>query len=288
MEYPLLTIICISYNHSLYIVDAINSIWNLDYPNVELIIADDASSDNSQKVIKDLIVDKEITTVFNQINIGHCKTFNRALKLAKGEFIVDFSADDIFLKSGVKQGVNLLTKKGESFGVVFSDAERIDEFNKVIGCHITSSFFYLSIVPQGDIYKNLLEKYFISPPTMIFRKSLIDEIGGYNENLSYEDFDFWVRSARITNYCYLPEITIQKRIHRESVSSKQYIKNSTMLESTLKVCETAFILNSRKTEDFALIKRLIYEAKMALLSNNFSVITRMLILLIKVFFKIRS
>ena len=288
MQTPLVTIICISFNHSKYIGEALNSVWNLEYANVELIIADDASTDNSQQVIEELVDDKDVQLLFNKSNVGHCKTFNNALKFAKGEFVIDLSADDILLPNGVSNGLTLFNELGESYGVLFADALHINEDGTEIGRHITPSFFYLGVVPEGDIYRNLLGKYFISPPTMIYRKALIDELNGYDEALSYEDFDFWIRSSRITKYCFLPEATVKKRIHTESVSSKQYTKNSAMLGSTLQVCKKAVTLNRDKSEDFALIKRLAYEAKMGLFSSNYSIAFKMFILAIKVFFKIRS
>ncbi len=219
--------------------------------------------------------------------MGHCKTFNKALKLAKGKFIIDLAADDILLPNSVEKGVNHLTKMGETYGVFFADAVHIDTKGSEVGKHITSSFFYLGNVPQGNIYRNLLSKYFISPPTMIFRKSLLDKLDGYNEALSYEDFDIWVRSSRVTNYCYLPEITVKKRLHSGSTSAKQYVKNSAMLISTLEVCKTAYKLNRTKIEDLALLKRIGFEAKMALISSNYLIGFQLFILAIKVFFKIR-
>lgn len=288
MQNPLVSIICVSFNHANYIEEALNSIWNLDYNNIQLIIADDASTDESQQVIKKLVVGRDCELLLNSVNIGHCKTFNKALELAKGEYIIDLAADDILFSHSVTTGVSHIAKMGSSYGVFFADAEHIDSKSKTIGSHITSSFFYLGNVPQGDVYKDILGKYFICPPTMIYRKSVLKELNGYNETLVYEDFDFWVRSSRITKYCYLPDITVQKRIHPQSASSKQYIKNSKMLVSTLEICKNAFILNRSKTEDFALIKRLLYEGKMALFSNNYSIAFQMFILLNKVFFKIRS
>jgi glycosyltransferase involved in cell wall biosynthesis len=288
MQNPLVTIICICYNQSTYITDALNSIWGLNYPNIQLIIADDASTDGSQQIIKELVGGREIPILFNSTNVGHCKIFNKALEFAKGEFVIDLSADDILLPNGLSKGISHFNEIEKSYDVLFADAHHIDDNGKIIGNHITSSFFYLGDVPEGDVYRDLLGKYFISPPTMIIRKSLLDKINGYDEELGYEDFDFWVRSSRISKYCYLPEITVKKRIHSDSMSSGQYIKNSEMLASTLKVCKTAFSLNKNKIEDFALIKRLAYESKMAIGSYNFSIAWLMFILLIKVFFKIRS
>lgn len=81
---------------------------------------------------------------------------------------------------------------------------------------------------------------------MIYRKRLVEELGGYNEALTYEDFDFWVRSSRMSNYCYLPVAMVKKRIHGDSVSAMQYVRNSKMLTSTYEVCRTAFKLNQNK------------------------------------------
>ncbi len=287
MHNPLVTIICISYNHAAYIKDALHSVWDLDYPHIELIFVDDASTDNSQQIITELTADSAITCLLNTSNMGHCKAFNKALKLAKGEFVIDLAADDILLPNSVFQGVSCLQTMGKLYGVFFADLVHINAKGDEIGKHITTSFFKTGIVPQGDIYTQVLSTFFISPPTMIFRKTLLDKLGGYNEALSYEDFDFWVRSSRVTNYCYLPQVTVKKRIHSESVSAKQYSKNSNMLSSTLAVCKTAYRLNKNKSEDFALLKRLAYEAKMSLISTNFSIAFYMFILSLKVFFKVR-
>ncbi len=287
MQYPLVSIICISFNHANYIEDALNSIWNLNYPNIQLIAADDASTDDSQTRIKELIKGKNCELVMNSKNIGHCKTFNKALSLAKGEYVIDLAADDILLPQSVAVAVEQFRIKGESYGVFFGDAKLINDKGESVGTHFTKSFFKNKVVPEGDIYKTLVGKYFISPPTMVYRKTLLDKLNGYNEALSYEDFDFWVRSSRITNYCYSPELTIQKRMLSTSVSTSQYVKNSSMLLSTLAVCKTALRLNRNKLEDCALLKRIAYEGKMSLSSRNYLLGAQFFILGIKVFFKIR-
>ncbi len=287
MQSPLVTIVCLCYNHANFISNTLQSIWNLNYPNIQLIIADDASTDNSQQIIKELVKKRNVELLLNTVNIGHCKTFNKALRLAKGEFIIDLAADDMLLPESVELGVLELQKRGDEYGVFFADAALIDFKGTVIGNHITQSFFKNGNVPQGEVYKLILSKYFINPVTMIYRKSMVDQLGGYDEHLNYEDFDFWVRSSRFYKYCYLPLITVQKRVLSNSASTKQYIKNSKMLVSTLEVCNKAFRLNVNKHEDVALIKRLAYEGKMSFVSSNFLLGFSFFILATKVFFKIR-
>lgn len=287
MQYPLVSVICICYNQEKYVIDALQSVVALDYPNVELIIADDASTDNSQKRIRQWLINRSATTIFNTSNLGNCKTFNKALKKARGAFIVDLAADDMLLPNGLLQAVSCLQTRGEAYGVFFADAQLINEKGSVIRTHKTQSFFKNGEVPQGSIYKWLLSKYFINPVTMVYRKSVLDTLGGYSENLVYEDFDFWIRSSKITKYCYQPVVTVSKRIHPNSLSAIQYSANSKMLWSTLEVCKTAFDLNQTRQEDVALLKRIRYELKMAVQSTNFKVATRLFFLGIKVFFKIR-
>ena len=287
MQQPLVTIICISFNHSAYLKDALTSIGRLNYTNIQLIIADDASTDNSQELIKELVAHKHCELLLNATNIGHCKTFNKALLLAKGEYVIDLAADDILVPDSINVAVAKLEEKGESYGVFFADAELIDNSGSTIGEHKTQSYFKDVQVPEEDVYSMLLSKYFINPPTMVFRKSLLDTLNGYNEEMSYEDFDFWVRSSRVSNYCYEPVITIQKRILSTSVSSQQYDKNSKMLSSTLSICKTALELNKTKLEDVALLKRIGYEGKMSLTSRNYFMGLQFFILGIKVLFKIR-
>ncbi len=287
MEQPLVSVICICYNQAAFVAEMLRSVWQVNYPRVQLIIADDASTDGSQQVIKSWAKDKPVTTLFNKENLGNCVTFNRALQGAKGDFIIDLAADDVLMPESIATAVKTLQHKGTAYGVFFADASLINEKNETIGVHKTPSFFKDGQVPQGNVYTYVLSKYFINPATMVYRKTLLTQLGGYNEALSYEDFDFWVRSARITKYCYAPEVTVSKRIHGGSVSAGQYSRKSKMLESTFIVCQSAFALNKTKLEDWALVKRLMFESKMAFTSLNFKVAFAMLFLGLKVLFKIR-
>ncbi|MEX2232217.1 MAG: glycosyl transferase, partial [Cyclobacteriaceae bacterium] len=81
---------------------------------------------------------------------------------------------------------------------------------------------------------------------------------------SYEDFDFWIRSARNFYYCYTPEILVKKRIVKDSMSQKQFRMFSPQLRSTFRVCEKIISLNRSCDEQNALAKRILYEMKVCL------------------------
>src|SRR5690606_35035154 len=105
---------------------------------------------------------------------------------------------------------------------------------------------------------------FICSPTMMFRRNVIEALGGYDPTLHYEDFDFWVRSARRFHYCYTPEVLVKKRIVRNSMSDRQFSLLSPQLRSTYRVCEKILELNRSPEEHEALKRRVLYEMRVSL------------------------
>ena len=99
---------------------------------------------------------------------------------------------------------------------------------------------------------------------MMMRRAVFEKLGGYDESLAYEDFDFWVRSSRYFKYCYSAEPLVKRRIVRSSLGQRQYSTGSKQLRSTLKVCEKAYSLNKTSEENDALKKRIRYEMRQAL------------------------
>lgn len=264
---PLVSVICISYNHAPYILEALNSVFDQRYANIEIIVLDDGSEDGSADAIKRLISDKEIKFIHHQKNLGYTKTFNEGLALAQGEFVVDFALDDVMLPDFILSGIDRFEGEAVSTGVVYANADYIDASSKVIGNHkeILLRKKLMTDFPTGDIFEQVLRRYFICTPTMIIRKQVFDRLGGYDEALAYEDFDFWVRSSRYWRYAYLDEVHMQKRKLGTSMSSSRYRHyQNDQLNSTLKVCKKAFHLCKSKHELLALTERLNYEYRQCL------------------------
>ncbi|MTI29826.1 glycosyltransferase family 2 protein, partial [Xanthovirga aplysinae] len=186
---PLVTVICLCYNHDAFVQEAIYSVLTQTYSNVELIVVDDASTDRSVARIRELIADyPSVTFLSLDENVGNCKAFNLGLARAKGKYIIDLAADDILCPNRIEVGVKDFEEVNNSYGVHFSNAFLID--NKG---HLIRSFYPLDeggklkiAVPQGDVYAALVQRFFICTPTMMMRKDLLEELGGYDENLAYE------------------------------------------------------------------------------------------------------
>jgi glycosyltransferase involved in cell wall biosynthesis len=268
---PLVSVICLCYNHERYVVDAIESVLSQTYDNIELIIVDDASTDNSLQIIKDRLLSfPEAKFIPLTKNVGNCRAFNIGWQASSGTYIIDLAADDLLYPKRISIGVECFIDSGPDFGVHFTDAQLIDKSSIITGAHETNNFF-TNEVPQGIIFRSLLSKYFINPVTMMYSKDLLDYLGGYDESLAYEDFDLWVRSSKKFKYCYSNKMLVAKRALNQSHGGSQYRPVSKILFSTYKVCEKAYSLCEDKGDFSALLKRINYELKMAVFSFNWLV-----------------
>ena len=269
---PLVSVICLCYNHSAYVVEAIKSVLAQDYPRVELIVVDDASTDDSRQVITTFLAGYPgVKFIPLTGNVGNCRAFNIGWAASSGQYIIDLAADDLLLPGRIAIGVQGFQESGPDFGVHFTDARIIDKNGHVLGEHITRDFFSDGRVPTGHIFADLLAKYFINPVTMMYTRRLLEELGGYDEDLAYEDFDLWVRSAKKFKYCYTNKILVAKRQVNGSHGHGQYRPGSAILKSTLEVCKKALRLCDSIEEHRALLTRIKYEQKMAFFSLNWRV-----------------
>ncbi|HEY8401394.1 MAG TPA: glycosyltransferase [Cytophagaceae bacterium] len=274
MSAPLVSVICLCYNHELFLREALESVVDQTYKNIEIIVVDDCSKDNSVTIIQEFIKRyPEIRFISNADNIGNCRSFNKAFQLSRGSYIIDFATDDVMYPDKIEKQVAALEQAGGSYGVVYSDAAVIDERGKFLYNHFDNLNRYkLKEIPQGDIYKILLEKFFLPTTTMLVRREVLEELGGYDESLTYEDFDFWIRSSRNWKYLYVPEVLNKRRLSTYSFSNQFLYSSTTMHWSTYRVCQKALWLNKTKEENEALLKRVEAEMKTCYFLNQFDLV----------------
>ena len=106
---PLLSVCCVSYNHEKFIPKCLESIWNQDYKNIEIVVVDDGSSDNSVNILENLKSKSPFPmTILTQQNTGNIgKNFNRAINSAKGKFIAFISCDDFFYEDMASSQIDI-------------------------------------------------------------------------------------------------------------------------------------------------------------------------------------
>ena len=261
---PLVSIICLCYNQAKFVEETLESVWNQTYQNIQLIVVDDCSTDGSNKKIASLLKDRNTTYLALTQNVGSTQAFNKGLELAQGKYVIDLAADDVLDKKRVARQVAYFESSNEQVGVLYSDAVYISQDSQKLTRHFSNKRLYPH---EGDIYMELLDRYFIPTPTMIIRKNVFEELKGYDENLSYEDFDFWIRSSRNWLYAYQNEVLTYIRKSKNSFSTRAYAAKSRQVYDTYLVCEKIKDLNKSKAENEAIKRRLKYEIRLACLTG---------------------
>lgn len=216
MENPLVSFIVGSYNHSEFVKECLDSIKNQTYKNWELIVADDASKDNSVEIIKNWLKENNISakTNFHTENKGFATTLNECIEMAEGKYVNIIAADDYFHPEFLNKCVSSLEKKDDNFGVVFSNCFIIKEDKSLINYHDNYDFY-----PDHVQFRKNLK---ISNPipalsTLIKRKVLIDT-GLYDKNILIEDYDRWLRINENYFFDFVPEKLSYHRKHGENIS----------------------------------------------------------------------
>lgn len=183
IQYPLVSVIVPSYNHSKYLRTCIESILNQSYKHIELIVIDDGSSDDSFNILLDLNKTNQFKLV-RQENRGLAATLNRGVsELATGEFISICASDDYWHFDKIEKLVNFL-RENPSFPMCFSRTTFVDE-NGVPLNSITKSIN--KRLRGGRIFKEILTQHFHFLPGMV-RSDIYVEFGLYNEKIWTEDY----------------------------------------------------------------------------------------------------
>ena len=230
---PLLSIIALCYNHEQFLDAALDSLSGLpDW--VEVLVADDASTDSSAGLLQNWQQKQPSWTfVFNKVNQGNCKTFNHLLSKASGDWILDFATDDVLLPHQLTDWIRTAQRHPEC-GFCYADAEIFYQDDGPKRLH--SALYPVQHFPEGMILPRLFGAHFICPPAVLFSKKAIDHVRGYNEALSYEDLDIWIRIARHFPVYRHPEPVIAYRKHPDSMSASiSRNRNRKHLQSTITI-----------------------------------------------------
>ena len=270
----LVTVICSCYNHTEFVTESIQSVLNQSYKNIQLIVVDDCSKDDSVSVIEKFIVDyPEIIFIRNETNLGLTKSVTNAMPYAKGDYFIDLAADDVLLPNCIE--IQLNTFKNSSYknlAIVYGNAELITEDGKHSSYYfdVDAHFKTKTKRPSGAIYGNVISaETTICSVSSMCKKAVFDQLNGYDTNLSYEDFDLWIRISRDYNIEFVDEILIQKRIVTNSLQTTLYAPKSKTSNSTYIILKKAYHLNRNKNEHRILTKRVNFEILNSFRTSNY-------------------
>ncbi len=219
-QLPLVSIVAINYNNSKYLVQTLDSIAAQTYPNFELLVIDDCSTDNSVALIEQWLVkySGQYQFIKHDVNKGVCAACNSGLRNAVGTFFSLIATDDVMLPDKTAKQVALLSASGERVAGVYSDARLMDESGQPMEGNFIQRHCSFDVMPSGNIYNVLLRKNFIPAMTVMLKKEILDELGGYDETLVYEDYDMWLRVARQYDLLYSDFVSCVYRVRPGSLT----------------------------------------------------------------------
>jgi len=217
---PLVSVIAINFNFEKYVLEALESVKRQDYDNIELIIIDDHSTDNSVALIQKWLASYPgaCQLIVNEKNLGVCATLNKAFARARGKYIAAIATDDIWLPDKTKVQVQLMEAAAPDVCAVYSDAYLIRED----GSPRDRNFMEIRNVkgfPQGGIFEPLLTDNFIPAMSILLKMECFRAVGQFDEQLVYEDYDMWLRLSRRYKFLFSDYMSVKYRIKDKSLST---------------------------------------------------------------------
>ena len=208
---PLLSVVIPTYNRADYIGLTIESVLQQTYDNIEVIVIDDGSTDNTAAVLEHFA--PKVRYV-RQENAERGASRNHGLRLASGDYIAFLDSDDLWLPDKAAAGIEFLQTRS-SVGLLCTDAVEIDgegRERRILRARGSS----------GKVTDKLLESNFVIMPTHIARTSVVRQIGAFREERELsgsEDWEMWVRLSLVADLAYVPEVTAKYRVHTANTMS---------------------------------------------------------------------
>lgn len=208
---PLVSVLVITYNSASTVVDTLNSIYSQTYRNIELIITDDASKDNTIDVCKKWVSDHKgrflgVRIVETAVNTGIAGNNNRGCRAANGDWIKGIAGDDTMLDDCIEKLVKF-AESDKTFQIVCGKVEltgvKQDNYGNEIWNYNQKLPRILESAKEQNWY--LMRRNFIPAMGSMFRKSLWEKVGGFDEDIPLlDDWPFWLNitnSGEMIHFC---------------------------------------------------------------------------------------
>lgn len=209
---PLVSINVATYNRGNFIAEMIESILAQTYTNWELIIVDDASTDDTKAIVDLYLKDQRLKYYRNEINLNVCQTRNIALEKSVGKYIAILDSDDLWSNQNkLDQQVSFL-EKNPDYGVIGTGVIVIDKNGSEM------KRYEHPLSDQAIRSQLLIKNTFAHSSTLILGQALRD-IGGYNPSLNgIEDYDIWLKIGLKYKFANLPGHFLKYRVHGSNIS----------------------------------------------------------------------
>jgi glycosyltransferase involved in cell wall biosynthesis len=205
------------FNHARFLPEAVNSVLNQTHSDLELIIIDDCSTDNSPDVERSFARTDSRVRVFNHtVNKGLSSSRNSGLRVATGDFIAFCDSDDVWEPDKLKQQLAVLQVKPK-YDIAYCDTLIIDENGSLTGKRF-SDRYPLPNQPSGRLFPELMFRNFINVQSALMRKCCLNSVSSFDGDLkALEDWWYWIQLSRNHLFIYMPESLARYRVHSNSM-----------------------------------------------------------------------
>lgn len=203
------SIVLPTFNGEAYLADAINSILQQSYENIELILVDDCSTDGTPRIIQEFTQkDSRIRCIRNESNQKLPNSLNIGFAAATGDYFTWTSDDNLYVPVAIEKMAAYLDEHSE-MGLVYCDYTIIDEKGQKVRENLLED-------PERLLWTNTVGACFL------YRREIAEKIGGYNSELFLaEDYDYWLRIYQVSEIGHLSENLYQYRHHGKSLTTSR-------------------------------------------------------------------
>lgn len=220
---PLVSIITPAYNRADYLPETIESVLNQAYANIEYLVLDDGSKDNTIEVLKRY---EGRLKWESHANMGETKTVNKGFGIAQGKYVAIVNSDDPILPGLIRAAVDLLEANPGAL-VAYPDFVIIDQHGQPLEYRQRPDYNFVTMVRQYNC---------LPGPGAFIRRDAVEKIGGRNPDYRYVgDFDFWLRLALHGDFIRIPETLATWRDHPASATVAQ--RSPRMAEERIQLIE---------------------------------------------------
>jgi len=222
MNNPLVSVIILSYNNFSYIYEALRSLLEQDYSNIELIISDDGSKDFNKSEIEDFLLEnkknniKNVNFLINEKNLGTVKSINNAIKKSRGEFVIFFAADDAFYDHKcLSKFIAAFKKLPQDEFIVSAQLGMYDiSLQKLIKLFVSKQ--HIELLKKNspkELFSEMANKCITAAASTCYRKKLFEKVGYFDERYKLiEDWSSALKFSRLgIKYHYVDFIAFKHR-----------------------------------------------------------------------------
>lgn len=217
MEQPLVSVCIPAYNNAEYIGETIESVRKQTYQNLEIIIVDDNSKDNTLQILQEYAAkDNRVKVFHNEKNLGMVGNWNRCLELCQGAYLKLMCADDLIDENAIEVEAEALNTNPTA-NLVESDTRFVDINGKKTGVFRRYPKSGLLDGKKVARMSLLFNNFFGAPVNNMIRKSVLEKVGFFDNNFTYIlDFDMWVKIASVGDIYVIHQLLNSFRIRNDS------------------------------------------------------------------------